>query len=189
MKLLIVAGTLRRGRRSLRVAEYIQARAEVHVAWEPELLDVEALELPVLWERRHWMEEAEIPAGLKRWHKAVTSSDAVVLVAPEYNGGYPAALKNILDAMYSEYERKPFGLVSVSAGMGGYTVLTQLREVINRMKGFVVPTTFMARDAVKAFDEAGNMVSPFYEGGVDKLLSEVAWYTEAIVARTAQDAD
>ena len=43
-------------------------------------------------------------------------ADALIIVAPEYNNGYPGVLKNALDYLLPEYERKPIGIVTVSAG-------------------------------------------------------------------------
>ena len=46
-------------------------------------------------------------------------SDALVIVAPEYNHGYPGMLKHVLDTNLHEYVHKAVGVVGVSAGFGG----------------------------------------------------------------------
>jgi len=187
MKILIVEATIRRDRKSILVARYLQERAARHDNVDAELLDLKDLDLPVLWERRHWMDEAEIPAGLQRWHEAVVAADAIIFVVPEYNGGYPAAFKNAFDALYSEYQRKPIGIATVSVGMGGVMVEGQLRQLIAKVKAVAIPTAFLARNVASAFDDAGHVVNEHYERGADSLIAETIWYAEAIGARRALD--
>lgn len=180
MKILLVLGTIRTGRQSENVALFLQKTLLEREGVEVDYIDLKELDLPVLWERHHHMEDSEKPAALVRWHKAVDAADGIVLVAPEYNGGYPAALKNVLDALYSEYHRKPFAVTSVSSGFGGYTVITQLREIIHRFKGILIPATFMARNVSSAFDEAGNCTNEHYPKGANGMINDLLFYAEAI---------
>lgn len=55
---------------------------------------------------------------------AVASADAVLVVAPEYNGSLPAVLKNAIDWLSRPYGRgalvdKPVGIMSASSSRGG----------------------------------------------------------------------
>lgn len=186
MQIAVITGTIRKGNQSQKVAEYIAAEINQREGLSAALVNLAELDMPVLWERSHYMEEEERPAGLVKWRNHVVGSDALVVVAPEYNGGYPAAFKNAFDALYSEYNRKPFGLVSVSSGFGGYTVLTQLRELISRVRGLIVPTNFMARNVSTAFDDDGNVVNEHYPKGVSRLIDEVIWHTEAVTAQISR---
>ena len=60
---------------------------------------------------------------VQRWTSEIASSDAFVIVAAEYNFGPPAVLKNALDWVYPEWNRKPVGfgrafdLVIANAGV------------------------------------------------------------------------
>ncbi|MGV2480467.1 UNVERIFIED_CONTAM: NAD(P)H-dependent oxidoreductase, partial [Salmonella enterica subsp. enterica serovar Weltevreden] len=57
--------------------------------------------------------------------KTITEVDGVIIVTPEYNGGYPASLKNVIDLLYAEWKRKPIAIATVSAGpFGGSQVVT-----------------------------------------------------------------
>ena len=46
----------------------------------------------------------------------IKSADGIIIVIPEYNGGYPASLKNAIDLLYEEWKHKPIGIVTVSSG-------------------------------------------------------------------------
>ena len=54
-------------------------------------------------------------------------ADALVIVAPEHNHGYPGPLKHVLDTNLKEYVHKAAGIVGVSAGVfGGARVIQNL---------------------------------------------------------------
>ena len=63
------------------------------------------------------------------WSESIKDSDAVVFLTPQYNGGYPAALKNAIDYLYHEWSAKPALIVSYG-GHGGSQSGAQLRSVL-----------------------------------------------------------
>ena len=61
-------------------------------------------------------------------------ADALVLVAPEYNHGYPGLLKHVLDTNLKEYIHKAAGVVGVSAGIfGGARMIENLLPVLREL--------------------------------------------------------
>jgi NAD(P)H-dependent FMN reductase len=59
--------------------------------------------------------------------------DGYIFVTPEYNAGYPAALKNAIDYLYHEWTGKPAMIISYGAG-GGASAGHQLHEILTRLK-------------------------------------------------------
>src|SRR6202047_2846742 len=64
---------------------------------------------------------------VQRWTAAIAQSDGFVFVTPEYNYGSSAVLKNAIDWVYPEWNRKAAGFVSYGSAMGARSV-QQLRE-------------------------------------------------------------
>ncbi len=62
-----------------------------------------------------------------------------MFVTPQYNWGYPAALKNAIDHLYREWADKPAVIVSYG-GHGGGKCGAQLREVLAGLKLRTVAT-------------------------------------------------
>jgi len=67
-------------------------------------------------------------ASVQAFSALMATADAFVMVAPEYNHGYTAVLKNALDWLYAEWMNKPVGFISFG-GAGGARAVEQLRQV------------------------------------------------------------
>jgi NAD(P)H-dependent FMN reductase len=69
----------------------------------------------------------------KAWAAKIDSFDAFVFVAPEYNHGPSAALKNAIDFLYKEWNNKAAGFVGYG-GSGGGRAVEQLRLVMAELQ-------------------------------------------------------
>ena len=70
---------------------------------------------------------------VKMWAEKIKDGDAFIIVTPEYNHGYPAVLKNALDSISDEWNKKPVGFVSYG-NAGGVQSVEQLRQVVIELK-------------------------------------------------------
>ena len=73
----------------------------------------------------------------RRWSQAMQDTDALVLVMPEYNRGYNAALKNAIDFLYAEWEGLPVACVGYG-WHGASDAKSALRQTLERVKMVVV---------------------------------------------------
>jgi NAD(P)H-dependent FMN reductase len=64
----------------------------------------------------------------------VDAADAFVFVTPEYNHGYPAALKNAIDYLHHEWRHKPVGFVSYGGVASGTRAVEQLQQVVTAVR-------------------------------------------------------
>src|SRR5258708_16391820 len=55
---------------------------------------------------------------VRKWTTAIGASDGFIIVTPEYNYGPPAVLKNAIDWVYPEWNRKAVAFVSYGGAMG-----------------------------------------------------------------------
>lgn len=125
---------------------------------------------------------------LDGYREMAAAADGFVIVAPEYNHGYPGELKLLLDSEYAAYVRKPVGLVSVSAGLVGGTRMTeQLRLVVSALRMIPVSPAVHVTKVDQALDEHGRFVAPSLGAVADEMLDEVEWYASAMrAARTGR---
>lgn len=76
---------------------------------------------------------------VKAWSDKVKQASGFIFVSPEYNRGYPAALKNALDALFKEWHGKP-AVVVTFGGRGGDGSSRQLGEILKALRMDVVET-------------------------------------------------
>ncbi|MBC7867793.1 MAG: NAD(P)H-dependent oxidoreductase, partial [Gloeobacteraceae cyanobacterium ES-bin-316] len=117
------------------------------------------------------------PPILLEFAEKIKTAHGIVLVAPEYNGGYPASLKNAIDVLNDEWKRKPIAISTVSAGpFAGMNMITGLQYVLWKIGALTVPALFPVAMVGNSFDEYGN---PSDKAGTDKraaaFLKELLW--------------
>ncbi|HEV2394858.1 MAG TPA: NADPH-dependent FMN reductase [Verrucomicrobiae bacterium] len=181
----IIAGSTRRDRQSIKVARFVFARLKVRQGVETELLDLLDFDFPIMEERLH--RRSDPPPRLREFGEKIGRADSFVIVTPEYNNGYPGVLKNALDYLLPEYERKPVGIVTASAGgFGGINCLAQLRLVTLGMGAFPIPENLAVSHVQDSFREDGTPNDSAYEKRAAVFLDEVVWFAEAIADRKAK---
>lgn len=182
----LIVGSTRRERQTIKVARYVFARLRLRANVETILLDLLEYNFPIMEERLHRRDDP--PPGLREYADHIARADSLILVSPEYNNGYPGVLKNALDYLLPEYERKPIGIVTVSAGgYGGINCLAQLRLVTLGMGAFPIPENLAVSRVHDSFSDQGTPNDPAYEKRAETFLDEVLWFAEAIQDRKAKE--
>ena len=145
-----------------------------------EILDLLKYNFPLFHERLDY-QESPSPEALDFAEK-IRSADGVIIVTPEYNGGYPASLKNAVDLLAREWWRKPVAFAAVSDGnFAGSQVLTSLQFSFWKIGAITVPSLLRLPKIDASFDENGV---PADKSGTDKkasaLIKELLWYIKAV---------
>lgn len=116
-----------------------------------DLIDLSAYQFPLFDERLRFMKDP--PANAVQFADRIIRADGVLVVTPEHNGGYPAALKNAIDLLYPEWKRKPVGIATVSAGsFGGSQVGTSLSFSFLKIGALVTPAVFRVPTVQNMYD-------------------------------------
>jgi len=175
----VILGSVREGRRSEAPARYLVEKIKA-MGFQSQLVDFKEMPLPfynaptvpVVYYKTGYPD-----ANAQKWSEIARAADGFVVVTPEYNHGYPAVLKNALDWLYLEFEKKPFGLVGVSDGrVAGARVIEQLRTVIENFSALAVRETVMIGPIDKYFDNTGKLLDESLDKRVDGLLKSMAWW-------------
>jgi NAD(P)H-dependent FMN reductase len=112
--------------------------------------------------------------------KKITKADALIIVSPEYNHGYPGELKMTLDMLYEQYARKPVGICGVSAGgLGGARAVEQLRQVAVEFRMVPIREALYFPNVYTLFDENGK-IKDDYGKRVKAFLDELVWYAKTL---------
>ena len=166
--LLVLCGSARAGSLNRKLAAVAGAAAREAGAEVTEL-DLRALALPVY---DGDIEAASgVPAGAHALQDAILACDAMLIVAPEYNGFPTPLLINAFDWLsriaaqpprpngLAATANKPVALLAASPGpLGGLRAMNALRQYLQMaFAAIVVPQQFALGRANEAFDDGGGL--------------------------------
>jgi NAD(P)H-dependent FMN reductase len=175
----IVSASVRTGRKSHRVALYFRQYIEEKNLATSEIIDLLSYNFPLFEERFQYLNSP--PDHVVEFANRIRNADGILIVTPEYNGGYPASLKNVIDLLTNEWKHKPVAISTVSDGdFGGTQVITSLQFSLWKIKAFTVPAMFPVPRVDQLFEDNGL---PTDKEKTDKrasgFLSELLWCIEA----------
>jgi NAD(P)H-dependent FMN reductase len=169
----VVLGTTRQGRSSEHVARFVFSLVERRAGLETQLVDLRALPFPT----SDAGEAIKDPA----FSELCMRADALILVVPEYNHGYPGMLKHALDTNLKEYIHKAVGICGVSAGpWGGTRVIENLLPVMRELGLVTIFWDGNFSNVRKLFDERGNIWDSAQERRVERFLKELVWMAKVL---------
>lgn len=179
MKITIISGSPRGNSITHRVALHLQKAITERTAHTVTILDVRQIEFPQL--QSIFTSVESTPQQYKTVATQMLSADAFILLSPEYNGSYSAALKNLLDH-FPKQHHKVFAISTASpGGLGGVRAALQLQELIFALFGIGSPYMLVIPQVDKKFDEHGNLFDDGFKKSVDLFIKEFVWLAEKIV--------
>ena len=173
-KIKIILGSVRDARAGLNVAKWVMEQLETSTLdADFELIDLKEENLPLYNEPLAPAARKEpIHEHTKIWRNKISASDGFIFVTPEYNHGYPPALKNAVDYLYHEWKDKPVGFVGYGGSGASYSV-RQMTEIVD----FVGMRSLGDRVSIskiwEAFDENGRLRKELVEGDPVELAGRV----------------
>jgi len=169
----VILGTTRQGRASENVAKFVFSEVNERAGVETELIDLRELNFTT-HDAGEAIKEARFSATCAR-------ADALVLIVPEYNHGYPGLLKHALDTNLKEYIHKAVGLCGVSAGgFGGARVIENLLPVLRELGLVTIFWDGTFSSAQKLFNSDGKLLGDAYVRRMEQFLGELIWMAKVL---------
>jgi NAD(P)H-dependent FMN reductase len=161
LKVGVVYGSTRPGRFCDTVARWTAAQIASKAGFEIEVID-----------------PANTAGELRQ---RLAACDAFVVVTPEYNHGYPAPLKQLIDSFGEEWHAKPVGFVSYGGISGGLRAVEQLRQVFAELHMVTIRDSVSFAGAWEQFDASGALRSPERaERSMASMLRRLRWWAAAL---------
>jgi NAD(P)H-dependent FMN reductase len=179
MRIEIISGSPRGNSITNRVALHLKNQIQKKSDHKVHIIDVRENELPLL--QAVFTSVASTPEPYKEVAEHMLNANAFILLTPEYNGSYSAALKNLLDH-FPKQHHKVFAIATASTGlMGGVRSALQLQELIFALFGIGSPYMLVTPQVDKKFDEEGNLLDQNFKKSIDLFINEFIWLAEKIV--------
>jgi|AntDeeMetagen681_2_1112603.scaffolds.fasta_scaffold00240_11 NAD(P)H-dependent FMN reductase len=177
MEFLILVGTAREGRKTIRSARAVEDKFE-QSGHEVEFFDLKNKDIPPLGNRTYVEDEEPVPEDIEELSRKVDETDCLVIVSPEYNHSIPGVLKNALDYLYPEYDDLPFAYVADSAGgFGGVRAISHLHDITIGLGGLPGPSLPIS-NVGEVFDENGEILEESYHERIERFVGDVEEHVE-----------
>lgn len=184
LRIGIILGSTRTGRFADRPAKWLLELAQKREDAAFELVDLRDYALPFFDEPKSPAREPSKNEAAQRWARKVNELDAFVFVTGEYNHSIPASLKNAIDYVYKEWNRKAAGFVAYG-GAGGARAVEQLRLILVELQ--VAPIRSAVHIGRPEFMELlmqGKTFAdfPHLEQAATILLDDIVWWGRTLRA-------
>ena len=181
----VIMGSIRQGRFSEKPARWILQHLKKRDGVDARLLDLRDFPMPFLDEPVPPAMPGRPPYEndvVKKWTAAIAQSDGFVFVTPEYNYGPSAVLKNAIDWVYPEWNRKAAAFVSYG-GAAGVRSVQQLRETAIELQLAPIRSSVHIPAATLWTHFQGGDVNAGLaelEGPAGIMIEDLLWWTAAL---------
>ena len=186
----VIVGSTRQGRFAEKPAQWIFQRLKNRGGVDARLLDLRDFPMPFF--------DQPVPPAMpgrpaydnevvKKWTAEIARSDGFLFVAPEYNYGSSAVLKNALDWVYPEWNRKAAAFVSYGSAMGARGVQQLRLTAIELQLAPVRSSVHIPVATLWAHFQGGDVEAGLteLEGAAKTMIDDLLWWTAALKAARA----
>lgn len=186
----VIVGSTRQGRFSEKPAQWIFQRLKNRGGVDARLLDLRDFPMPFF--------DQPVPPAMpgrpayenevvKKWTAEIARSDGFVFVTPEYNYGPSAVLKNALDWVYPEWNRKAAAFVSYGSAMGARGVQQLRLTAIELQLAPVRSSVYIPVATLWAHFQGGDVDAGLteLEAAAKTMIDDLVWWTAALKAARA----
>jgi NAD(P)H-dependent FMN reductase len=184
--LLTILGSVRPGRVGQPVAEWFSGRVQVDGRFSLESVDLGELALPALDEPNHPRMRKYTQSHTQAWSKIVEKADAIVIITPEYNHGYPGSLKDALDYLNQEWKHKPIGFISYGGVSAGTRAVAQLQQVTSALNMVPAATAITLPFVAQLVQDGALVGNEVMEQAAAAMLDELLVLEQALGALRAR---
>ncbi|MEA3013741.1 MAG: hypothetical protein QOD42_2286 [Sphingomonadales bacterium] len=181
LKVAIIIGSTRPGRKADTVASWVFDIAARRGDASFEIVDIADFGLPLLDEALPPSMGQYAQAHTRAWAETIAGFDAFVFVTPEYNHSTSGALKNAIDYLFREWNDKAAGFVGYGS-TGGTRAVEHLRGIMGEIKVADV----RAQVALSLFNDFENFTTfkpqPSQDAAVEAMLNDLIKWGRALQA-------
>ena len=178
LKLKIILGSTREGRFSEYAGAWMKDQAAKHPEFETEVLDLRDYDMPFFDQMATPSSKTEPykNEAVARWTAKIAEADVFIIIAPEYNRGITGVLKNAIDWVYPEWNKKAISYVGYGTAMGSRAVEHLRTSAIEQQ---MVPVR-QAVHIAAPWTLRDNFTGPLKPGALDPFERDAATMLEQL---------
>lgn len=179
----IIVGTNRPGSYTRKVALFIQ-KLYTQKGETVGLIDLGELEMPTVADGTFFFQAKPAPAKLQKAIDDVSTSDGLIIVCPEYNGGMPGILKLFIDhwKFPNSFVGRPVCWVGLGAGIwGALHPVDHLQQIFAYRNAYQFPVRVFMREVSKLMT-GDEVTDPFTLNLLQQQVEEFPKFCRALKA-------
>ena len=185
MTISVIIGSTRQGRFSEKPAQWILHELRKREGIEARLLDLRDFPMPFFDQPMPPAMAGRPPYEhemVKKWTAEIAAADGFVFVTPEYNYGPSAVLKNAIDWVYPEWNRKAVGFVSYGSAVGARGIQQLRLTAIELQLAPIRSSVHIPAATLWTYFNGGDVEGELEElsGSAGALIDDLLWWTTAL---------
>lgn len=183
MKILVIIGSIREGRAGDKLASWVMDQiAQRNSEVDYELFDLKEHPMKLFEEPNHpaMLNGKTSDENANVFIKKVAEADGFVIITPEYNRGTSGALKNAMDYVYNEWNKKPVALLGYGGLSGGARAVEQLRLNLLELQTIPVRESFLVQFIGNHIKDGKFEGGESFEKMLNIVLDQLERFTKAL---------
>jgi NAD(P)H-dependent FMN reductase len=178
-KIGIIMSTTRPGRFADIPANWLSNIAKERHDADFEIVDLRDYPMPFFEEKMPLHAAPAQNEVAQRWGKKIASLDGYIFVTAEYNHGIPAVLKNALDYLFLEIQRKPAAFLGYG-GTGAARAVGQLAQILATAS--LKHSVHIGMTEMMGMLREGKSMAdyPYLDDFAKRMLDEIVWWANTL---------
>ena len=181
-RLVIIVGSVRKGRFGPTIASWVADRAREHGGFEVEVVDLADANIPLAlpaMSPKYAGDDYPRPEGMRSVTAQLEAADAFIVVTPEYNHSYPASIKALIDWHFTQWTAKPVAFVSYGGAAGGRHAVLHLENVFTELHAVTIRDGLTFPNYFFSWQD-GQPGDPESSGYAKTLLTQLDWWARTL---------
>lgn len=173
--LKIISGTDRPGSNALRISKYVQKQYRKE-SINAKIIDLQDFPLEQVSGGKYGEDLPEV----EEFVREAVEADGIVIICPEYNGGYPGILKLFIDYMPfpGSLDKMPVAMIGEANGaFGALRAVEQLQQVMGYRNAHIFPERVFISRVSENFDEEKGIKNELQQ---QLLVSQIEGFPQFI---------
>lgn len=182
IRLQIISGSDRPNANALRVSKYLKRKYEFLEDQQIEVGIINLQEFPTA-AVQGGKYGIKTPYEVKKFIQPLLDADGLVVVCPEYNGGYPGILKLFIDYLPfpESLDKKPVAFVGEAKGaFGAMRAVEQMQQVVGYRNAYVFPERVFISRIDQNFDDEKGLRDDFQQQLLESQITNFAGFVEKL---------
>lgn len=173
IRLAVIYGSHREDRLCDTIADWVKEElALCSEYFDLDVIDPNQLDLP---------NKVEKNDAVQAYAQRIGHADAFIVITPEYNHSFPAAIMHLIDLVHYGWAAKPVAFVSYGGVSGGLRAVAQLRLVFAELHAVSIRDTVSYTNAWQQIDKQGHLISTRHtENAMKKMLNRLYWWSSVL---------